>query len=86
MGLFTKPAAPKITAVKLYSIGEPPDREALLSCVLARMEALAQKGHDKYYALDGETKKCFGFNLLLGARSGRTAYSVLVLWYDPAKY
>lgn len=117
MRLFAKSDLPRIRAIKLYSLGEPSERNVLVSCILASLEKvfgtapaefdihgpygvkkgttiglesfqkkLSQKGHDKYYALTGETSNQFGFNLLLGARCGETIYSELILWYDTAKY
>lgn len=117
MRLFTKSDLPRIKAIKLYSLGDPSERNVLVSCILASIEKvfgttpaefdihgpygvkkgttiglesfqkmLSQKGHDKYYALSGETSNQFGFNLVLGARCGETSYSELILWYDTAKY
>jgi hypothetical protein len=49
--------------------------------IKAFQHRLAKKGHDKYFALSGETKNRFGFRLLLGAQINETTYSELLLWY-----
>jgi hypothetical protein len=117
MRFFSRKPLPKLTAIKLYCIGEPENRELLLSRILSSLQEvfgalpeefdihgpygirkgssigyrafqnkLTQKGHEKYYALAGETNGQFGFNLLLGARIGEITYTELVLWYASETY
>lgn len=117
MRFLSRKPTPKFTAIKLYCIGEPKNRELLLQRILSSLQEtfgalpeefdihgpygirkgssigyrafqnkLTQKGHEKYYALSGETNGQFGFNLLLGARIGEIAYTELVLWYASETY
>ena len=41
---------------------------------------LEQKGHDKYYGLDGSTESQSGFNILFNAPIGNNFYTELIIW------
>jgi len=117
MRLFKRYSEPRINAIKLYCIGEPVNREALLFRILTSLQTtfgtlpdeydiggpygvkkgstigyqsfqnkLTRKGHEKYYALSGETGGQFGFRLLLGAHIDGLVYSELILWYASGTY
>ena len=45
---------------------------------------LEQKGHDKYYGLDGSTESRFGFNILFNAPIGNNFYTELIIWCNSA--
>lgn len=44
---------------------------------------LKSKGHDKYYALHGETESKLGFEVLFEAKIGNDSYSELIIWFNP---
>ncbi len=47
---------------------------------------LHQKGHEKYFAIFGETEKRLGFHALFNANRPDTTYTEVVFWFKKALY
>jgi len=47
---------------------------------------LESKGHDKYYALSGETENRLGFNVSFDCQLQGTEYAEFIIWYKSSEF
>lgn len=47
---------------------------------------LQEKGHEKYYALSGDTESQFGFSVSFECKLEKSTYSEIVIWYNASAF